>query len=661
MIPEAVLESNYYSPLDDDDDDDVTVVISNRSIDKPPTVQQPQTVSQQKNQIISQPSSMRAQAWNQIISQQQLRGDTAFQMGKINIAVEQAIADAGATGHFVVPGAPVEDVRPATNPLTINLPDGEQIKSTHVCKLRVPWLPEAARTAHIVPGLAHTSLISIKVLIDAGCYVTYDSTSCKVFYKGQVVWRGTKEPSTGLWVLPMTPTTPPTPTEQLPMEHSEHYANNAYAMTSKQALIRYLHQCLFSPPKRTLTKACENNQLATWPGLTAKAVKEHLPESSPATDKGHMKRQRQGLRTTKEKIKDKLDDLETDRDINPPQENEKFNQLFCYAGSIDRKAGTIYVDLTGNFPLRSLDGHMTVFILYDWTTNAILAEPIRDAKDETMVDTLKKQVEYLSARGFKPQFNIIDNVASKAVKAYLTKENIKLQLVEPHNHRVNAAERAIQTFKNHFIAGMCTTDKDYPLALWHHNIRQAQDTLNMLRTSRVHPKISAYHVLEGTHDFNRVPYAPPGTRATIFDPPETRTSWGPRSIDAWYLHPAYDHYRCWTFYVPGTGGIRTSGQATFYPTHCEMPLETPMDEATRAAKALTNALRRLRDGPVGLSGRHGEALARLSAIFNEKAGHDVTEDLPMQTSTNPTAPAQVRAAPRVHGRNTRNNTPGILC
>ena len=35
----------------------------------------------------------------------------------------------------------------------------------------------------------------------------------------------------------------------------------------------------------------------------------------------------------------------------------------------------------------------------------------------------------------------------------------------------------------------------------------------MLQTSRVHPKISAYHCLEGIHDFNRVPWAPPGTRA----------------------------------------------------------------------------------------------------------------------------------------------------
>ena len=57
--------------------------------------------------------------------------ETLFNTGAINIAVDAAIADAGATGHFMVPGTPVLDVRPATTPLIIHLPDGQTIKSTH--------------------------------------------------------------------------------------------------------------------------------------------------------------------------------------------------------------------------------------------------------------------------------------------------------------------------------------------------------------------------------------------------------------------------------------------------------------------------------------------------------------------------------------------------
>ena len=82
-------------------------------------------------------------------------------------------------------------------------------------------------------------------------------------------------------------------------------------MTSKEELIRYLHQCLFCPPKQTLLKAIKNNQLATWTGLTTEAVQKCLPDSCPATDKGHMKRQQKGIISTKDKINDALEQIET--------------------------------------------------------------------------------------------------------------------------------------------------------------------------------------------------------------------------------------------------------------------------------------------------------------------------------------------------------------
>ena len=74
----------------------------------------------------------------------------------------------------------------------------------------------------------------------------------------------------------------------------------------------------------------------------------------------------------------------------------------------------------------------------------------------------KENITYLTKIGFKSVFNIIDNLYSKAFKKYLEEDNIKLQLVEPHNHRINAAECAIQTFKNYTIAGLSTCDEKFP-------------------------------------------------------------------------------------------------------------------------------------------------------------------------------------------------------
>jgi hypothetical protein len=74
--------------------------------------------------------------------------------------------------------------------------------------------------------------------------------------------------------------------------------------------------------------------------------------------------------------------------------------------------------------------------------------------------------EYLKEKGYKPKLNVMDNQATKVIKAYLTTQKVSLQLVEPHNHRVNTAEQSIQTFKNRFIAALGTTNTDFPIQLW---------------------------------------------------------------------------------------------------------------------------------------------------------------------------------------------------
>jgi hypothetical protein len=46
-----------------------------------------------------------------------------------------------------------------------------------------------------------------------------------------------------------------------------------------------------------------------------------------------------------------------------------------------------------------------IFILYDWTTNVILATPVRDGKSDTTIAVFEKQIQYLTKHGFKPTLN----------------------------------------------------------------------------------------------------------------------------------------------------------------------------------------------------------------------------------------------------------------
>ena len=104
-----------------------------------------------------------------------------------------------------------------------------------------------------------------------------------------------------------------------------------------------------------------------------------------------------------------------------------------------------------------------------------------------------------------------------------------------------------------------------------------------------------------------------------------------------------------------------TGQACFYPQHCEMPRERPADEVRRLAANLTQALQFAIEKTVNRASRHVDALRQLVTIFGTTAA-DVMETFiaPPQSSNNPTIKQAVHEAPSMHNRVTRNNIPGRL-
>jgi hypothetical protein len=129
-----------------------------------------------------------------------------------------------------------------------------------------------------------------------------------------------------------------------------------------------------------------------------------------------------------------------------------------------------------------------------------------------MIRAYNKLIQELVDRGFKPRLQRLDTECSNSLRSLLTRHDIQFQLAPHHMHRRNAAERAIQTFKNHFIAGLCSVDTNFPLRLWDRLLPQETITLNLMRQSRLNPKVSSYAQHYVHYDFNQAPMAPPGTR-----------------------------------------------------------------------------------------------------------------------------------------------------
>jgi hypothetical protein len=160
-------------------------------------------------------------------------------------------------------------------------------------------------------------------------------------------------------------------------------------------------------------------------------------------------------------------------------------------------------------------------------------------------------------------------------------------VVKPHNHRVTAAEQAIQAFKDAFIVALTMTDSEFPQQLWDKLAPQVQNTLNLLQASRINPNILAYETLNGPYNWDRYPLTPPSCKAIIYEAPAVQGSWAVQGTDAWYLGPSKDHYQCNLYYVPETRTYCILGSAELFPQNCEVPNLSNMAHM----KALTKELK----------------------------------------------------------------------
>jgi hypothetical protein len=297
-------------------------------------------------------------------------------------------------------------------------------------------------------------------------------------------------------------------------------------------------------------------------------VRKYLPKPD-ATSKGHMNQIRQNIRSTQPAVEQ------------PAPETDMVQEDTCnYIYSAVMDTNQIYTNLTARFPTTSLSGNKYILILYDYDSNSVLPVPMKNRGDKDMVRAFDFLIQSLITRGLKPHLQRLDNDASLALRNYITKQGISYQFTPPYIHRRNNAKRAIQTFKNHFIAGLCSVDPMFPLKLWDNLLPQATIKLNLLRKSRINPRMSAYAQLNGHFDFNRTHLAPPGTRVIAHEKPDQRPSWDPHGVYGYYLGPALDHYRCYQVHVTKTKGTRIVDTVEFSPPNyqCQTHLQKILPE-----------------------------------------------------------------------------------
>jgi hypothetical protein len=180
-----------------------------------------------------------------------------------------------------------------------------------------------------------------------------------------LVLQGCKKKGETLWTVSVPQT----------MRKKREEVSNMHNLSSISQTIKYHHASAGYPVQDTWITEINAGNYATWPGITSAAVQKHFPESNEM-HKGHMKRQPQGVRSTKvlESIPEEEDRATETEDSPTPPKPKKMKDVYI---KIHKARKTMYTDQPGRFPATSSSGNQYIMVLVEVDGNYIDAEPMK--------------------------------------------------------------------------------------------------------------------------------------------------------------------------------------------------------------------------------------------------------------------------------------------
>jgi hypothetical protein len=211
-------------------------------------------------------------------------------------------------------------------------------------------------------------------------------------------------------------------------EMNTEQAITAYDLPLISQTVKYHHAATGFPVVDTWIKAIKAGNYNTWPTITPSTVRRHVLESNK-TQKRHMKKQRQGLPSTRV--------LSETTDITNIPALPKMKGIYIKMYNTTK---TMHNHQTGRFPATLSRGNKYIMVLVKVDGNYINAEPMKNKSEGSMIKAYLALWNQLTATGtVKPKTHLMDNEASEEYKQEIQK-NCTIQLVLPDNHGQNIAE-----------------------------------------------------------------------------------------------------------------------------------------------------------------------------------------------------------------------------
>ena len=493
---------------------------------------------------------------------------------KTNPKSRKAIVDSGATDSLLRPSdiPSSTDIIATPNPLSVEMPNGASISAIGATEIT-----SAGQKihAHIFDEKElQLGLIAVADYTSQGLTVTFTDTYHSIANPdGTIISQTPKQPGSRLW-----------PAAEIEACSKSCKTNQASATTASAALairnesaaeiVLWASASLGNPTASTLESACRRGYLGNYPNLTSKMIRDNWPNTL-ATAQGHLQMQRQGVQSTKQK-QSRTKSLQTTESSPKATHTPSRAEVALF----DRDGNVVFADATGRFPLVSADGKEYILIMT--YKNYIKPVAFANRGADTYVKAFREGIHFFKNLGHTITSIVLDNESSAAVTKLFKDEKIVAQFVPPGIKRSNKAERAIQTFRNHFIAVLGTVNKDFPIDRWDLLLPHIETTVNLLHPSQGDDSKSAYEGIYGhKYDFLQHPMGPAGLLIYVFELPSVRDTWATHGEVGFLLGAAMDTYRSYSCLIKSTGGKRTSNTVQFFPEPLHMPGSSKEEQLTK--------------------------------------------------------------------------------
>jgi hypothetical protein len=140
----------------------------------------------------------------------------------------------------------------------------------------------------------------------------------------------------------------------------------------------------------------------------------------------------------------------------------------------------MYSDRTGFFPQVSSLGNKYIMVIHDVNSNSLWEEALKNNIGSKLILGCARALERMQKAGIVPNHQVLDNQASVAYKKAISNLDMTYELVPPDDHQRNMAEKAIQTFKDHFYGILSRYAPTFPLYLWCQLLPQVKQQLLLL-------------------------------------------------------------------------------------------------------------------------------------------------------------------------------------